>query len=435
MFMQKTGLLRFLTLAILPFIFSVNAAAKPEAPILQTYCYSDPKNFKNIQGLNIDTKFPVASVSKLVTSYWAISAKGPQFVYLSVVNVTPIGNGEFDLHIQGSHDPYFGQEKLHYMISKLNEKGVTKIRHLTFDENFTYLKELDIERDPTKEHHNFPWKNYYVDPVGPDRTLAELRKGLTDTYAFSVKRLGAAGVKLLPKVSFSVKDIAYVNSNQFTKAAVTHSYAIRSAPLYKLLKEMNRNSNNFAAVEIFKMLGGREKFAPFIKQQLGLGPDAIDFYEGSGNRAADEPVYNQATCRSLLAVFHELNLVMQKYSLDLDDVVSVMGEEGLVNHGFPYVNDANDGSGVAKTGTSAASITLGGMLNTKPQRMYFMYSVHPPLFIESAKRAARMLIGGYVRALSNKFRDYMTDFGYQKTAFVSFDKSSFDELSMTQKRP
>lgn len=406
-----------------------------QAQTLQSYCYSDPKDFKNIQGLNTDKKFPIASVSKLVTSYWALSTKGPNFTYLSLVHVTPVGNGEFDLHLQGSHDPYFGQEKLHYIISKLNEKGITKIRHLTFDENFIYLKDVDIERNPLKEKSGFPWRNYFVSQVGHNKTLAELKKGLTDTYSYSVKHLATAGIKLLPRVQFTVKDMNFVESQQFTPTRVTKTFALRSAPLYKLLKEMNRNSNNFAAVEIFKMLGGRENFAAFIKQQLGFGPETIDFYEGSGNRAANQPIYNQATCRALLVIFKSLGDVAQKNSLDIDDIISVMGEEGLVDEGFPYINDNNTGSGVAKTGTSAAAMTLGGMLNTKPQRMYFMYNVNPIQFTAARKRASRAMIGTEVRKLSNKFANSLSDLDYKKASFASFDSNSFNELPAPKRLP
>jgi D-alanyl-D-alanine carboxypeptidase/D-alanyl-D-alanine-endopeptidase (penicillin-binding protein 4) len=406
-----------------------------QAQTLQSYCYSDPKDFKNVQGLNVDKKFPIASVSKLVTSYWALSTKGPNFIYQSVVYVTPVEKDLFDIHIQGSRDPYFGQEKLHYIISKLNEKGITKVRHLTFDENFIYLKDLDIERDPLKEKGAFPWKNYYVSQVGPTKTLAELNKGLLDGYSYSVQHMLKAQIKLLPKVTFTVSDMAFVEQKKFMPTSVTRSYALKSAPLYRLLKEMNRNSNNFAAVEIFKMLGGREKFAPFIKQQLGLGPDAIDFYEGSGNRAANEPIYNQATCRALLTIFKELTLVAQKNSLDIDDIVSVMGEEGLVNEGYPYINDANDKSGVAKTGTSAAAMTLGGMLNTKPQRMYFMYNVNPEGFTAEKKRASRLMIGTEVRKLSKTFASSLTELDHKKLTFASFDSTSFKEVMSPARLP
>lgn len=410
---------------LLPMLFAVVGKAQN----LQTYCYSDPNNFNNVQGLNIDKKYPIASVSKLVTSYWALSTKGPSFTYLTIVHITPVGNDVFDLHIQGSNDPYFGQEKMHYMISKLNEKGITKIRNLTFDEKFIFLREVDIERPPLQEKQGFPWKNYYTSQVGPKKTLAELKKGLlTNNYDKSVKHLASAKIKLLPKVSFTIETIGFLSETQFTTTKTTKSFALRSAPLYRLLKEMNRNSNNFAAVEIFEMLGGKEKFAPFIKKQLGLGPESIEFLEGSGNRAAKEAIYNQATCRALLVIFKDLSLVAQKYALDIQDIVSVMGEEGLVDEGYPYINDANESSGVAKTGTSAAAMTLGGMLNTKPQRTYFMYSVNPTQFTAAKKRASRQIIGSEVRKLSNKFQSSMSELDFKKITFASFDSDSFNEI-------
>ncbi len=407
-----------------PILWGVSASAQT----LQSFCYSDPKDFKVVNGLNIDKKYPIASVSKLVTSYWAISTKGPNFKYQTLVHVTPADDGEFDVHFQGSRDPYFGQEKLHYVISNLNQKGVKKVRKLTFDENFIYLRDLDIERDPLKEKTGFPWKNYYVSQVGAMRTLAELKKGLTDTYSSSLKHLETSRIKLLPKVSFTAKQINFVNSNDFSSTRVTKAFGVRSSPMYQLLKEMNRNSNNFAAVEIFKTLGGREKFAIFIKQQLGLGKDSIDFHEGSGNRVANEPIYNQATCRALLVIFKDLSVIAQKYALDIDDIVSVMGEDGLVDRGYPYINDSNAGAGIAKTGTSAAAMTLGGMLNTKPNRMYFMYNVNPTKFTAAKKRASRAMIGEEVRKLSKQFAQSLSLLEYKKVSFVSFDSTSFDEM-------
>ncbi len=409
---------------LFPILWGISASAQT----LQSYCYSEPKDFLVVNGFNIDKKYPIASVSKLVTSYWAISTKGPNFKYLTLVHVTPADDGEFDVHFQGSRDPYFGQEKLHYVISNLNNKGIKKVRKLTFDENFVYLRDLDIERNPLKEKTGFPWKNYYVSQVGAMRTLSELKKGLTDTYSASLKHLLLSRIKLLPSVSFTAKEISFLSSKNFTSTRVTKAFGVRSAPMFQLLKEMNRNSNNFAAVEIFKTLGGREKFASFIKQQLGLGKDSIDFYEGSGNRVANEPIYNQATCRALLVIFKELTVVAQKNALDIDDIVSVMGEDGLVDRGYPYINDHNAKSGIAKTGTSAAAMTLGGMLNTKPNRMYFMFNVNPTQFTASKKRASRALIGEEVRKLSKQFAESLSTLEYKKVSFVSFDSTSFDEM-------
>ncbi len=416
-------------LALLGFLLPMFLGVMGNTQTLQSYCYSNPQNFNQVQGLNIDKMFPIASVSKLVTSYWALSSKGPNFKFLTIVHATPVGENEFDLHFQGAQDPYFGQEKFHFVISKLNEKGITHIRNLTFDENFYFLRDLDVERDPLKEKMGFPWKNYYVSPIGPVKTLSELKKShLTENYLASAQHLARSKISLLKKVTFEVKKISFLNSKDFTTSNVSKSFALRSAPLFRLLKEMNRNSNNFVAVEIFKILGGRQEFTRFIKKNLNLGPESINFYEGSGNRVASEPVYNQATCRALLLIFKELSLVAQKNALDIDDIVSVMGADGLVDEGYPYINDINTKSGVAKTGTSAAAMTLGGMLNTKPQRLYFMYNVNPIEFTAARKRASRNMIGSEVRKLSKKFADSLTELDYKKISFASFDSDSFNEL-------
>lgn len=403
-------------------------ASRAPAQSLQSYCYSNPSNLNLIEGVNIDKKYPIASVSKLVTSYWALSKKGPDYQYLSVVHLTPVGQDQFDLHLQGSRDPYFGREKIHFMISELNKKGITRIRNFSFDQNFLYLKDLDIERDPLKEKGAFPWQNYFLSPVGPRRTLSELQSGLMDGYVQTVQRMARAKINLVPNARFSVGKFEFKKSSDFTTASVTRSFSLRSAPLYRLLKEMNRNSNNFAAVMIFDALGSASDFAQFIKNELGLGRDAIEFFEGSGNRVADAPVYNSASCRALLLIIRALSEVARKKMLDIDDVVSVMGEDGLVADGFPYTNDLNDKAGVAKTGTTAAAITLGGMLNTQPHRTFFMYNVNPTSFTAQKRRESRNLIGQHVKALTKKFADSLVQLDYKKVLFTSFDDSSFSEI-------
>jgi D-alanyl-D-alanine carboxypeptidase len=144
-----------------------------------------------------------------------------------------------------------------------------------------------------------------------------------------------------------------------------------------MLKEMNRNSNNLAAVEIFNRLGGPVQFSQFIKKDLNLGPEAILFYEGSGNRVASEARYNEASCRALLQIFKSLDSTLTSIKYNISHVVSLVGQEGLVSQGTPYSNDLTYGQVVAKTGTIDVSVTLGGVLNTQPQKTYFMFNVKP----------------------------------------------------------
>ncbi len=75
------------------------------------------------------------------------------------------------------------------------------------------------------------------------------------------------------------------------------------------------------------------------------------------------------------------------------------------------------------------------MLNTKPQRMYFMYNVHPIKFTGVRKRTSRAMIGEEVRKLSRQFADSFIEVEYKKVSFASFEPDSFQETLKLAKLP
>lgn len=389
------------------------------AQTLQSYCHTAPASAQ-VLGQNIDKRLPIASVSKLVTSYWAIKTVGPDFQYTTGVHVTPVSRDLYDLHLEGARDPYFGQEKLHFMISELNKRGIKKIRTLSFDEQFLFLQDLDIVQNPfVKKGNQWVWYNWFRSPMTSQRTYLELQKGWLKNYPKTFAKAARNKIEFFKNPLFSVNEIKFIGRDDFVPQKNVLNFFIRSTKLIHLLKEMNRNSNNLAAVEIFKLLGGASEFAKFIQTHLKLGSESIQFHEGSGNRVAAEARYNEASCSALLKIFKALDTELQKSRLRLQDVMSVIGEDGLVNQGTPYSHDLTNVQGVAKTGTIDAAITLGGVLNSSPQKIYFMYNVKPKFPGEA--RASRQLVGREIKKLAKAYQDSMSELEYENTDFFSFE--------------
>lgn len=409
-------------------IFTVITALGAWAQTVQSMCHTTPSNQNEILGSNLDKRLPIASVSKLVTSYWALKSLGPQFQYSTGVYVQPLGSGQFDLHLRGSRDPYFGQEKMHYLISELNKRGLTQIRNMTFDQNFLYLQYLDIENDPLadtnfeRQANRWVWFNWYMHPTTAQRTLIELNKGLLKDYEKTAAKALKNKIQFFKNPKFQVENLEYLPSHEFKPKMRFLNFSVKSTQLIHLLKEMNRNSNNFAAVEIFNKAGGKERFAQFIKKDLNLGPEAILFVEGSGNRVSEQAQYNEASCKALLTVFKALDKTLIGLKLNLQNVISVIGEEGLVDQGTNISGDFTNRKGVAKTGTVDVSISLGGALNSKPEKIYFMINVKPKH--PGARRPARNRVGAEIQKLAKKYSDSISEFFYRDSDFISYDSSS-----------
>jgi D-alanyl-D-alanine carboxypeptidase/D-alanyl-D-alanine-endopeptidase (penicillin-binding protein 4) len=421
-------------LRTLALILSAFAAPLVWSQTVQSICHTTPANQNEIIGTQLDKRLPIASVSKLVTSYWALKALGPQFQYSTGIYVQPLGSGQFDLHLRGARDPYFGQEKLHYLISELNKRGLTQIRNMTFDENFIYLQYLDIENDPLadtafeRQANRWVWFNWYMHPTSVQRTLLELKKGLLKDYEKTAAKALKNRIQFFKNPKFSVKNLEHLPSHEFIPKVGFLNFSVKSTQLVHLLKEMNRNSNNFAAVEFFNKAGGKERFAQFIKKDLNLGPDAILFHEGSGNRVSEQAQYNEASCRALLTVFKALDKTLAGLKLNLHDVISVIGEEGLVDQGTNVSGDFTSQKGVAKTGTVDVSISLGGVLNSKPEKIYFMINVKPKH--PRARRPARNLVGAEIQKIAKMYSNSISEFFYRDTDFISYD-SSADKTSIS----
>ena len=123
-------------------ILTSNAMAK-----IITQCSSVGTNGSILGSSNLNTKYPIASVSKVFTSLWALVKVGGTYRYPTQVYITKLNNGSHDVHLRGSVFPYFDRTMFYFLIGELNKRGITKIQNLTYDENFEYGSVIRNNKD------------------------------------------------------------------------------------------------------------------------------------------------------------------------------------------------------------------------------------------------------------------------------------------------
>lgn len=424
---MNSGLLT--ALAVLFAVAAHAATPQPSSTVAST-CYVPLEEPNNIKGENVDVRLPIASVSKLITSYWAVKEKSIGYRFSTVFYLSKVGDNLYDLHIQGSRDPYFGAERFHYAISELNKRGITKIRNLTFDENFKFYWFID-----DKEINKSLAGGFYLarDPV-PEKVISQLRAyaKLTQGYEETVARASKDGIKMLEKVDFSVQSIDFLSVKDFAYNPLTmskNSYVVASTPLVNLLKEMNRNSNNHAANQIFEHLEAEQKFSQFLSKSLNLDMKSVVMLNGSGDRVdtAEGARYNEASCSAMLKIMIDMHKTLQAQGSSFTKVATVIGSNQGTATGL-YNSDKTFDSVVAKTGTVNPAVTLGGMANTEKGIVFFMFNMKTNGTGKSWSEG-RALIKKNLKDLMDKF-DGGVKLKAKSFSFISFDDKSFAEFQI-----
>jgi D-alanyl-D-alanine carboxypeptidase/D-alanyl-D-alanine-endopeptidase (penicillin-binding protein 4) len=286
----------FITILIIGLLMNpLNAFAKAK---LNAQCtFQDSK----LNGLNHqDKKFPLASVSKLATTYWALKVLGPQFRYQTIIHIYNRSGNKAEIHIEGGKDPFFGRETSYFLVSELNKMGITQVENLTFDENFKIfwgVRSYDLHIQGRRTEY------YYETNEGTRNNIIEvMHDNPINAKYYALTRDKAKswfGVKMLQKVQFHAKHVQFKSRQDFNNSAAnTDAFILKSAPLYRYLKEMNLVSHNYVADMIYagisnEILGDRSfnairyqasvDFEKFLHHDLGLTSKDIDFVNGSGN--------------------------------------------------------------------------------------------------------------------------------------------------------
>lgn len=328
-----------------------------------------------------DKKFPLASISKIVTSLWAIEKLGPNYRFSTKFHVTRNGNNNYDVHIEGGRDPIFGRNASYFIISELNKSSIDikKIENLTFDEHF--LLDWLAEESP-----RIGGDTPYYDTL--EKQTEAIRKSLTADFstAISYTRYNALkaqaakiGVTMHTRPTIDVRRIEFKAKADFTVPANSMTLTYQSAPLKNIIKRMNNQSNNYIADHLYWNLGGTEEFNKYMKSALSMDSSDFEFFLGSGNNAnyihdPSKNIYNLGSCEAMIKTIYRLDQVLGRHGLKLYDLMSVAGMDKDSTVGKYDGNFA--GTTVAKTGSVNRAKTLAGTVSTKNGDIYFVMLVN-----------------------------------------------------------
>lgn len=398
------------------FVLTVHAAK------INTQCTKDAATGV-VQGVNVETPYTIASVSKVFTTHWGIAELGARYRYNTVVLITPVGKDLYDVHLQGSMFPYFDRTMYQFLIGELNKLNVKAIHYLTYDEDFIYASNMRV--NPMLAHSN--------DEQTTIETMKDLRQDTTtinkDLAPLNAKALALEKMVLPKTLTLSINDIHFVSKRDFAPTALTKAYTLKSSELHRTLKEMNRNSHNYAAENIYRKLARAEDYDRFLAKELPNVPvNEIVLYNGSGYPITTDTnkLYNAASCRAVVEMIANLRQHMIQDGMEFKDIVAVAGKDSSDGESTVtqiYGNDKTNGALIGKTGSVADTIALAGMVSTNQQTTYF----HTSFDVERTaadREAAYKRIKDWVMndLIGNDKKGDLNN--YVPRSFLPFDSSS-----------
>lgn len=386
---------------------------------LNSMCYLEDRTKAEVKGSNSQRLYEIASLSKIVTSFWALKNLGPYYRFKTRLYVAEVSDGVYDVHVAGGRDPYFGREMTHFLVSELYRLNIRAIRNLSFDENFVFNWTVR-ER---------PVPSYSVIPLRTEAWLKDRLKFDARQYTATRKYAQSMGVSMEPAPQVRIGNIHFLAKSEFAPTGQFKTIELKSVTLVKYLKEMNRVSNNHVADRLFEFLGGTNAFQAFIKKELDFTLEDIRFVNGSGDSYTIEntegqkkKVYNEASCDALVHVLDSTRTLLKKSGLDLEDIMAVSGQDAKSTLKGRYANPSISGAMVAKTGTVNPAVALAGMISTEKGDVYFgiLYGTDGPADWRRGRDAIRNQVG----SLMGKYGGKETIRGYHSQAFLPFDASS-----------
>jgi D-alanyl-D-alanine carboxypeptidase/D-alanyl-D-alanine-endopeptidase (penicillin-binding protein 4) len=376
------------------------------------------KKFKtSVNEEDLETKFRIASLSKVLTSHWAIAKLGPEYRFETKIYVTPgVGQSSCNLHFEGDMDPYMGRDMLGAVFPQiravLKERKCTTVDTISYDENFRVL--LDVMKHQVDE--SYGWNN----------PAPFIRVARTDAD-FKAYLQHKSQLKYNPK---NVGPISKERYHTYLKDVPYKLYAFKSRPLHMILRDFNKFSFNYPPEVLFQKLGGHEAYSRFISERLGFTENAVEMYNGSGYPVAsgDSQVYNLVSCTALVKIIQDLDTTLVNYKgsrpYQLADVMAVGGpEETYSTFKNLYASGTYKNTLVAKTGSANLAITFGGMLSTKEGHLYFAVLTRPDVYGGRDTDNARFYIRDLIQTMTN--RNTLVKFPYVQIGNMSAtDKSA-----------
>ena len=343
-----------------------------------SYCEVLGSEKKSYSGFRDQSLYPLASLSKVVTTAWAIKKLGPDFKFESTWYLKSVSakEGIYDAYLKTNFDPVFNIDKALYSLSLLHQNGVLKIRNLIIDETthvyLSVLAQPHLELD--------------LVPVNSNETLQNLELVLnsknwgaqTSAATEKLKTWAAAEQKdfQLPN-SFSVDQITFKKAQDIDVSIYSNKITLRSSSLLKYLKNLNVFSNNYIADALFLYLGGSSEFQKFQVEELQLSKQQLSFNTGSGlaSIVAAARQDNLGNCFSMLKVFSYLDLQAKNNGLNLGRLLynPAQDHDGTFESKLVLSNQV-----VLKTGRlfDNPAFNLAGIIATQQGPLFFTFLGH-----------------------------------------------------------
>lgn len=303
------------------------------------------------KGVNVNKLMRIASVTKLFTTLHASETLDLHKTYSTYFKISAD-----HLHIEGSGDPYFEEEKMILLLYNLNQLGYKSFKKVTFNADFKFY-------DLGMEKHEI---------ITPEKTLARLslyfnrnsknliQEKLNVTKKFAEEEGIFIDDSILPIVH--ANSIELVRKNPFRKKLNT-TYVHVSRPLHRLIKAMNVMSKNYVSQNIYEEASKKIKLASILTK-YGINQKTFIIHNGSGLpiKGVDSRKDNWASCKTVLEVIKLIKKSITKHNLTLSDVVAVNdGQDlGTFRSRFSLFPETR-GAILAKTGTLMHTSTLAGI--------------------------------------------------------------------------
>lgn len=315
----------------------------------QTFCFDQA----GIQGYQVDKMQRIASLTKLITTYFA-----SETLDLNKQFETKLYISGDHLHIEGSRDPYFEEEKLLLLMEALNELKYLKFETVTFNADFIFSDAaLSSHMDITPAHTRARLA-FYFNPSN-----AKLIKNTWLAVAQFAKEEGIVLDKTkIP--SLQATTIKLSDVNPLVDSAPT-ILSHKSRPFKDILKSMNVQSKNIVAQLVF-LEASRVMSLDAFTASVGIPKTTYKIYNGSGLpvKTSSARYDNWATCKTLLQVIKGLSTsVSIRHNLILSDVLAVNGGSDLGSFRDRFLKQPETHEAVlSKTGTVINTSSLAGSL-------------------------------------------------------------------------
>lgn len=325
--------------------------------------------------------YPLASLSKVMTSAWVLEKMGADYRFKSEWYLRPVDpkQGVYDAYLRANYDPVINPEKILFYLAQLKARGVKSIRELMIDETTrVYLSVLnqphvELEQVPVgiKDSGANLFQMMNSENWGPQTELAS--KNLKNW-------MQSKNINLSVPQSFDVQSVVYQSADKIDRSRYSLAFSIPSAPILTYLKSINVFSNNYLSDFLFWRLGGAAQFINFQTTKLLIPQKEMSIYTGSGLADQKNGIRrdNLATCQSVLKVLRFVYKKSQQVNLNLGYLLlnPSRDTEGTLQTKVPAT--LRQDNLVVKTGRlyDNPALNLAGIVSTQQGPAYFAFLGH-----------------------------------------------------------